>query len=243
MNDHRHIIVEGEELYHYGIKGMKWKDHVYATVEKAGAVAKTSAKKVSAAASKFAKKANEMKERLTPAAKVAKGKAKAALKRGAKKAAASIMSTKAGKKASKLAKKAASAAKNPKKAIQDAKFESMKKRTEAARKPGKEPGMAKKRKVADARRNADLQVARENYVDAKSKRGRNNPFVYDSRLDKPARQIDKATAVSGTKNAKRTQQALSKLEDYHNDQWYKKQAAFSAKTRAQKVGKKKSNGR
>lgn len=56
MNDHRHIIVEGDELYHYGIKGMKWKDHVYATVEKAGNAVKTSAKKAAGAASAFAKK-------------------------------------------------------------------------------------------------------------------------------------------------------------------------------------------
>lgn len=52
----RHIIVEGDELYHYGIKGMKWKDHVYATVEKAGNAVKTSAKKVAGATSAFAKK-------------------------------------------------------------------------------------------------------------------------------------------------------------------------------------------
>lgn len=52
----RHIIVESDELYHYGIKGMKWKDHVYATVEKAGNAVKTSAKKAAGAASAFAKK-------------------------------------------------------------------------------------------------------------------------------------------------------------------------------------------
>lgn len=236
MNDHRHIIVEGEELYHYGIKGMKWKDHVYATVEKAGNAAKTSAKKVSAAASKFAKKANEMKERLTPAAKVVKGKAKAALKRGAKKAATSIMSTKAGKKASKLAKKAAAAAKNPKKAIQDAKFESMKKRTEAARKPGKEPGMAAKRKVADARRNADLQVARENLVDMKS-RGK----IKDPR--NAAEEVNLMKAVTGTANFKKINSTADKYNKYYSDAKKQKKAAFAAKARSQKVGKKKPNGR
>lgn len=56
MKTGRHIIVEGDELYHYGVKGMKWKDHVYATVEKAGNVVKTSTAKVAGAASKFAKK-------------------------------------------------------------------------------------------------------------------------------------------------------------------------------------------
>ena len=57
MNEHRHIIIEGEELYHYGVKGMKWKNHVYAVAEKAGDAVRTSAKKVASAASKFAKKA------------------------------------------------------------------------------------------------------------------------------------------------------------------------------------------
>lgn len=52
----RHIIVESDELYHYGVKGMKWKDHVYATVEKAGNAVRTSAAKVAGATSAFAKK-------------------------------------------------------------------------------------------------------------------------------------------------------------------------------------------
>lgn len=237
MNEHRHIIIEGEELYHYGVKGMKWKDHVYAVAEKAGDAVRTSAKKVASAASKFAKKANEMKERLTPAAKVARGKARAYLKRGAKKASASIMSTKIGKKASKLAKKAAAAAKNPKKAIRDAKFESMKKRTEAARKPGgKEPGMAQKRKIYDARRGAGLQVTRENLVDMKS-RGK----IKDPR--NAAEEINQMKAATGTSNFKRNKSIVADYNKYYSDAKKQKQAALAAKARSQKVGKKKPNGR
>lgn len=230
MNEHRHIIIEGEELYHYGVKGMKWKDHVYAVAEKAGDAVRTSAKKVASAASKFAKKANEMKERLTPAARVARGKARAALKRGAKKAYASIMSTKIGKKASKLAK-------NPKKAIQDAKFESMKKRTEAARKPGgKEPGMAQKRKIYDARRGAGLQVTRENLVDMKS-RGK----IKNAR--NAAEEINQMKAATGTSNYKRNKSIVADYNKYYSDAKKQKQAALAAKARSQKVGKKKPNGR
>lgn len=235
MNEHRHIIIEGEELYHYGVKGMKWKDHVYAVAEKVGDVAETSAKKVASAASKFAKKANEMKERLTPAARVARGKARAALKRGAKKAAASIMSTKIGKKAGKLSKKAAAAAKNPKKAIQDAKFESMKKRTEAARKPGgKEPGMSQKRKIYDARRSAGLQVTRENLVDMKS-RGK----IKNAR--NAAEEINQMKAATGTSNFKRNKSIVADYNKYYSDAKKQKQAALAAKARSQRVGKKKPN--
>lgn len=237
MNEHRHIIIEGEELYHYGVKGMKWKDHVYAVAEKAGDAVRTSAEKVAGAASKFAKKANEMKERLTPAARVARGKARAALKRGAKKASASIMSTKIGKKASKLAKKAAAAAKNPKKAIQDAKFESMKKRTEAARKPGgKEPGMAQKRKIYDARRGAGLQVTRENLVDMKS-RGK----IKNAR--NAAEEINQMKALTGTSNYKRNKSIVADYNKYYSDAKKQKKAALAAKARSQKVGKKKPDGR
>lgn len=235
MNEHRHIIIEGEELYHYGVKGMKWKDHVYAVAEKVGDVAETSAKKVASAASKFAKKANEMKERLTPAARVARGKARAALKRGAKKASASIMSTKIGKKAGKLAKKAAAAAKNPKKAIQDAKFESMKKRTEAARKPGgKEPGMAQKRKIYDARRGAALQFTRENLVDMKS-RGK----IKNAR--NAAEEINQMKAATGTSNFKRNKSIVADYNKYYSDARKSKQAALAAKAASQRVGKKKPN--
>lgn len=235
MNEHRHIIIEGEELYHYGVKGMKWKDHVYAVAEKAGDAVRTSAEKVASAASKFAKKANEMKERLTPAARVARGKARAALKRGAKKAAASIMSTKIGKKAGKLAKKAAAAAKNPKKAIQDAKFESMKKRTEAARKPGgKKPGMAQKRKIYDARRSAGLQVTRENLVDMKS-RGK----IKNAR--NAAEEINQMKAATGTSNFKRNKSIVADYNKYYSDAKKQKQAALAAKARSQRVGKKKPN--
>lgn len=237
MNEHRHIIIEGEELYHYGIKGMKRKDHVYAVAEKVGNVAETSAKKVASAASKFAKKANEMKERLTPAARVARGKVRAALKRGAKKASASIMSTKIGKKASKLAKKTAAAAKNPKKAIQDAKFESMKKRTEAARrKPGKEPGMAQKRKIYDARRGAGLQVTRENLVDMKS-RGK----IKNAR--NAAEEINQMKAATGTANYKRNKSIVADYNKYYSDAKKQKRDAFAAKARSQKVSRRKPNGR
>ena len=239
MNEHRHIIIEGEELYHYGVKGMKWKDHVYAVAEKAGDAVRTSAKKVagatSAFAKKFGKKANEMKERLTPAARVARGKARAALKRGAKKAAASIMSTKIGKKASKLAKKAAAASKNPKKAIQDAKFESMKKRTEAARKPGgKKPGMDQKRKIYDARRGAGLQVTRENLVDMKS-RGK----IKNAR--NAAEEINQMKAATGTANYKRNKSIVADYNKYYSDAKKQKQASLAAKARSQRVGKKKPN--
>lgn len=236
MNEHRHIVIEGEELYHYGVKGMKWKDHIYAVAEKVGDVAETSAKKVASAASKFAKKANEMKERLTPAAKVAKAKAKVAIKRGAKKASDSIMSTKAGRKFRKIARKVAAAAKNPKKAIQDAKFESMKKRTEAARKPGKEPGMAAKRKVANARRSAGLQATRENLVDMKS-RGK----IKDPR--NTAEAINLMKTVTGTANYNRGKSIAEDYNKYYSDAKKQKQAALAAKARSQKVGKKKPNGR
>lgn len=237
MNEHRHIVIEGEELYHYGVKGMKWKDHVYAVAEKVGDVAETSAKKVASAASKFAKKANEMKERLTPATRVARGKARAALKRGAKKTFDSIGSTKIVKKAGKLAKKAAAAAKNPKKAIQDAKFESMKKRTEAARrKPGKEPGMAQKRKIYDARRSAGLQVTRENLVDMKS-RGK----IKNAR--NAAEEINQLKAVTGTSNFKRNKSIVADYNKYYSDAKKQKRDAFAARARSQKVGKKKPNGR
>lgn len=217
MNEHRHIIIEGEELYHYGVKGMKWKDHVYAVAEKAGDAVRTSAEKVAGAASKFAKKANEMKKRLTPAARVARGKARAALKRGAKKAAAAV--------------------KNSKKAIQDAKFESMKKRTEAARKPGgKEPGMAQKRKIYDARRSAGLQVTRENLVDMKSRGKIKGPR-------NAAEEINQMKAATGTSNYKRNKSIVADYNKYYSDAKKQKQAALAAKARSQKVGKKKPNGR
>lgn len=235
MNEHRHIIIEGEELYHYGVKGMKWKDHVYAVAEKVGDVAEASAKKVASAASKFAKKANEMKERLTPAARVARGKARAAIKRGAKKTLDSIRSTKIGKKAGKLAKKAAAAAKNPKKAIQDAKFESMKKRTEAARrKPGKEPGMAQKRKIYDTRRSAGLQVTRENLVDMKS-RGK----IKNAR--NAAEEINQMKTATGTANYNRNKSIVKDYNKYYSDAKKQRQAAVAAKARSQRVGKKKPN--
>lgn len=215
MNEHRHIIIEGEELYHYGVKGMKWKDHVYAVAEKAGDAVRTSAEKVAGAASKFAKKAHEMKERLTPAVKVARGKTRAALKRGAKKAAA--------------------AAKNSKKAIRDAKFESMKKRTAAARrKPGKEPGMAQKRKIYDARRSAGLQVTRENLVDMKS-RGK----IKNAR--NAAEEINQMKAATGTSNFKRNKSIVADYNKYYSDAKKQKQAALAAKARSQRVGKKKPN--
>lgn len=237
MNEHRHIIIEGEELYHYGVKGMKWKDHVYAVAEKVGDVAETSAKKVASAASKFAKKANEMKERLTPATRVARGKARAALKRGAKKTFDSIRSTKIVKKAGKLAKKAAAAAKNPKKAIQDAKFESMKKRTEAARrKPGKEPGMAQKRKIYDARRGAGLQVTRENLVDMKNRGKMKN-------VRNAADEINRMKAITGTSNFNRNKSIAAEYNKYYSDAKKQKRDAFAAKARSQKVGKKKTNVR
>ena len=69
MNEHRHIIIEGEELYHYGVKGMKWKDHVYAVAEKAGDAVRTSAEKVAGAASAFAKKFGQNARRITRSAK------------------------------------------------------------------------------------------------------------------------------------------------------------------------------
>ena len=52
MDENRHIIVEGEELYHYGIKGMKWKNHKYVkkaeeTAKKVGSAVKAFGKKVS----------------------------------------------------------------------------------------------------------------------------------------------------------------------------------------------------
>lgn len=222
MNEHRHIIIEGEELYHYGVKGMKWKDHVYAVAEKAGDAVRTSAKKVASAASKFAKKANEMKERLTPAAKVARGKARAALKRGAK--------------------KYAEAAKNKKKAIQDAKFESMKKRTEAARrKPGKALSKNQMHKIFGAKRDADVQVARENLVEVKS-RGR----IKDPR--NTAETINLMKSVTGTANYNRSKHTADKYNKYYSDakkQMAKKQErdAFTARVRSQKVGRKKPNGR
>lgn len=227
MNEHRHIIIEGEELYHYGVKGMKWKDHVYAVAEKARDVAETSAKKVASAASKFAKKANEMKERLTPAARVSRGKVRAALKRRAK---------------------------NMKKAIQDAKFKSMKKRTEAARrKPGKAPSKDQMRKIYDARRSAALQATRENLVDMKS-RGRINPR-------NTAEAINLMKTATGTANYNRGKSIAEEYDRYYSDAKEQKQAALAAKKRAelaakkqkqaavaakarsQKVGKKKPNGR
>ena len=238
MNEHRHIIIEGEELYHYGVKGMKWKDHVYAVAEKVGDAAEASAKKVASAASKFAKKAKEMKERLTPAAKVARGKARAALKRGA----ASIMSNKIGKKAGRLAKRALAAAKNPKKAIQDAKFESMKKRTAAARKPGgKEPGMAQKRKIYDARRSAGLQFTRENLVDMKG-RGR---ITYPRNT---AEAINLMKTATGSTNYNRTNSINDEYNKFYFDakkQMAKKKEreAAVARARSQKVGRRKPNGR
>lgn len=69
MNEHRHIIIEGEELYHYGVKGMKWKNHVYAVAEKAGDAVRTSAEKVAGAASAFAKKFGKNVRRITRSAK------------------------------------------------------------------------------------------------------------------------------------------------------------------------------
>lgn len=69
MNEHRHIIIEGEELYHYGVKGMKWKNHVYAVAEKAGDAVRTSAEKVAGAASAFAKKFGQNARRITRSAK------------------------------------------------------------------------------------------------------------------------------------------------------------------------------
>lgn len=69
MNEHRHIIIEGEELYHYGVKGMKWKDHVYAVAEKAGDAVRTSAEKVAGAASKFTKKFGQNARRIARSAK------------------------------------------------------------------------------------------------------------------------------------------------------------------------------
>lgn len=237
MNEHRHVIIEGEELYHYGVKGMKWKDHVYAVAEKAGDAVRTSAKKVASATSKFAKKANEMKERLTPATRVARGKARAALKRGAKKTFDSIGSTKIVKKAGKLAKKAAAAAKNPKKAIQDAKFESMKKRTEAARrKPGKEPGMAQKRKIYDARRSAGLQVTRENLVDMKS-RGK----IKNAR--NAAEEINQMKALTGTSNFKRNKSIVADYNKYYSDAKKQKRDAFAARARSQSVVKRETKGK
>lgn len=234
MNEHRHIIIEGEELYHYGVKGMKWKDHVYAVAEKARDVAETSAKKVASAASKFAKKANEMKERLTPAARVSRGKVRAALKRRAK--------------------KYADAAKNMKNAIQDAKFKSMKKRTEAARrKPGKAPSKDQMRKIYDARRSAALQATRENLVDMKS-RGRINP-------SNTAEAINLMKTATGTANYNRGKSIAEEYDRYYSDAKEQKQAALAAekraalaakkqkqaavaaKARSQKVGKKKPNGR
>lgn len=65
----RHIIVESDELYHYGVKGMKWKDHVYATVEKAGNAVRTSAAKVAGATSAFAKKFGQNAKKITRSAK------------------------------------------------------------------------------------------------------------------------------------------------------------------------------
>lgn len=65
----RHIIVESDELYHYGVKGMKWKDHVYATVEKAGNTVRTSAAKVAGATSAFAKKFGQNARKITRSAK------------------------------------------------------------------------------------------------------------------------------------------------------------------------------
>lgn len=221
MNEHRHIIIEGEELYHYGVKGMKWKDHVYAVAEKAGDAVRTSAKKVASAASKFAKKANEMKERLTPAARVARGKARAAIKRGAKKA---------------------------KKAIQDAKFESMKKRTEAARrKPGKAPSKDQRRKIYDARKSAGLQVTRENLVDMKS-RGKIKPR-------NTAEAINMMKNITGTANYNKGKSIAEEYDRYYSDakerkqaalaaekrKQARKQAAVAAKARSQRVGKKKPN--
>lgn len=52
MNENRHVIVEGDELYHYGVKGMKWKDHKYVkkaeeTAKKVGSAVKAFGKKVS----------------------------------------------------------------------------------------------------------------------------------------------------------------------------------------------------
>lgn len=226
MNEHRHIIIEGEELYHYGVKGMKWKDHVYAVAEKAGDAARTSAKKVASATSKFAKKVNEMKERLTPAARVARGKVRAALKRGAK--------------------KYAEAAKNTKKAIQDAKFESMKKRTEAARrKPGKAPSKDQMRKIYDARRRAALQATRENLVDMKS-RGKIDPR-------NTAEAINLMKTATGTANYNRGKSIAEEYDRYYSDAKKQKQAALAAalaakkqkqaalaaKAASQKVGKKK----
>lgn len=65
----RHIIIEGDELYHYGVKGMKWKDHVYATVENAGNAVRTSAAKVAGATSAFAKKFGQNAKKITRSAK------------------------------------------------------------------------------------------------------------------------------------------------------------------------------
>lgn len=223
MNEHRHIIIEGEELYHYGVKGMKWKDHVYAVAEKVGDAARASAKKVASAASKFAKKANEMKERLTPAARVARGKARAAIKRRAK---------------------------NAKKAIQDARFKSMKKRTEAARrKPGKEPGEAQKRKIYDARRSAGLQVTRENLVDMKS-RGKIKPRNTAEAINMMKNitgtaNYNKGKSIaeeydryySDAKNQKQAALAAEKRKQAAKKR--KQQAAVAAKARSQRVGKKK----
>lgn len=198
MNEHRHIIIEGEELYHYGVKGMKWKDHVYAVAEKAGDAVRTSASKVAGATSAFAKK---------------------------------------------FGKKAAAAAKN-------ARFKSMKKRTEAARrKPGKEPGEAQKRKIYDARRSAGLQVTRENLVDMKS-RGKIKPR-------NTAEAINMMKNITGTANYKKGKSIAEEYDRYYSDAKKQKQAALAAekrkqaaaekrkqaavaaKARSQKVGKKK----
>lgn len=53
MDENRYVVIEGEELYHYGIKGMKWKDHKY--VEKT----KETAKKVGSAVKAFGKKVSD----------------------------------------------------------------------------------------------------------------------------------------------------------------------------------------
>ena len=62
MNENRHIVVESEELYHYGVKGMKWKDHVYAATNNVENVAKAAAKKVSGAASAFTSRFRKKKK-------------------------------------------------------------------------------------------------------------------------------------------------------------------------------------